>query len=162
MDSEKCPRGISCLPLDICNLPKILHGSSMLSTQYLGGKVWIMNVLALLRPSLELLCHISYLFQRPVPTPSSTFSRGVSLERSLSGFSSLHVIWQERVSKLGPVQSQSIKNFKFILIDPKGFNSETDRSDMALWNLLSSEGKTKHRTMKGNECILLSGPSYLD
>lgn len=120
------------------------------------------NVLALLRPSLELLCHISYLFQRPVPSPSSTFSRGVSLERSLSGFSSLHVIWQERVSKLGPVQSQSIKNFKFILIDPKGFNSETDRSDMALWNLLSSEGKTKHRTMKSNECILLSGPSYLD
>lgn len=141
MDSEKCPRGISCLPLDICNLPKILQWEFYAKYPIPGGQ-GLNNVLPLLRTSLELLCHTSYLFQRPVPpTRSSTLTRGVSLERSLSGFNSLHVIWGERVSKLGPVQSQSIKNFRFILIDPKGFNSEMDRSDMALWDLLSSEGR---------------------
>lgn len=61
----------------------------------------------------------------------------------------------------------SIKNFRFILIDAKGFNRETDRSDVALRDTLSSEGKTvtKHVTMKCDEYMrekgtVLPGPSY--
>lgn len=91
MDSKKCPRGISCLPSDICNLPKILQWEFYAKYPIPGGQ-GLNNVLPLLRTSLELLCHISYLCQRPVPTLSSTLTCGVSLERSLSGFNSLHVI----------------------------------------------------------------------
>lgn len=63
MDSENCPRGISCLPLDICNFPKILQREFYAKYPIPGGQ-GLNNVLPLLRTSLELLCHISYLFPR--------------------------------------------------------------------------------------------------
>lgn len=100
MYSEKCPRGISCLFLDIGSLPKGLQWECYVKYLLPRGQV-LNNVLLLRRTLLEVLCHWRYLFQRPVPSPSSALTRGVTPKRSqsLSGFNSRPVVWREGVNE---------------------------------------------------------------
>ena len=130
MDSEKCPRGISCLLSDICNLPKGLQWEFYVKYPIPGGQV-LNNVLLILRTLLEVLCHSRYLFQRPVTHPSfATKFTVLSWRGHFPSLDSIHCLQFKEKGEIRSFPKQSIKNLRFILIGAKGFNSETNRSDM--------------------------------
>lgn len=130
MGSEKCPRGISCLLSDICNLPKGLQWGFYVKYPIPWGQV-LNNVLLVLRTLLEVLCHSRYLFQRPVTSPSfaTKFIR-LSWGGHFPSLESIHCLWLKEKGEIRSCPKQSIKNLRFILLGAKGLNSETNKSNM--------------------------------